>query len=120
MRKAAALRVLDRQTTKKIYAQIAAFPAIRPFDFLLTNAPGLDDTYWNRGNVSGKGMEGYRKFGDWSKGGAWATVEGRAILMYYHRLGKFEDIRRSAARAMGRGKDYRMDATWSQRVEKWL
>ena len=113
---AAALRVVDQQTTKKIYAQIAAFPEIRPFDWLLTNAPGLDDTYWNWGNVSGKGMEGIHQFGDWVNGGVWGTVEGRAILMYY-RLGKFEDIRRSAARAMGWAKDYRMDAPWSQRGE---
>ena len=39
------LRVDDDVTARSIYRQIAAFPAIRPFDFLLTNAPGLDDTY---------------------------------------------------------------------------
>ena len=44
---AVGLRVVDDATARSIYRQIAAFPAIRPFDFLLTNAPGLDDTYWN-------------------------------------------------------------------------
>ncbi|HBE43139.1 MAG TPA: hypothetical protein DDW27_18435, partial [Bacteroidales bacterium] len=35
----------------------------------------------------------------------------------YYRLGKFEDIRRSAYRAMKWAKDFRMDAPWSQRGE---
>ena len=51
---AVALRVADDQTAESIYRQIAAFPAIRPFDFLLTNAPGLDDTYWNWGHATGR------------------------------------------------------------------
>jgi len=113
---AVALRVADDRTAESIYKQIAAFPAIRPFDFLLTNAPGLDDTYWSWGNAAGAGMEGIHNFGDWVNGGVWGTVEGRAILMYY-RLGKFEDIRRSAMRAMKWAKDFQMDAPWSQRGE---
>lgn len=113
---AVALRAVDDQTADSIYKQIAAFPGIRPFDFLLTNAPGLDDTYWNWGNTSGPGFEGFHAFGDWVNGGVWGTVEGRAILMYY-RLGRFEDIRRSATRAMKWAKDFRMDAPWSQRGE---
>jgi len=113
---AAALRVVDQRTAESIYRAIASFPEIRPFDFLLTNAPGLDDTYWNYGNRTGIGMDGFRQFGDWVNGGAWGTVEGRAILMYY-RLGKFEDVRRSASRAMRWAKDFRMDAPWSQRGE---
>lgn len=113
---AVALRVVDDQTAGSIYKQIASFQEIRPFDFLLTNAPGLDDTYWSWGNTEGEGMEGFHKFGDWVNGGVWGTLEGRAILMYY-RLGKFEDIRRSASRAMKWAKDFRMDAPWSQRGE---
>lgn len=111
---AVALRVADDKTSESIYKQIAAFPEIRPFDFLLANAPGLDDTYWNWGNRTGGRLNGYHQFGDWVNGGAWSTVEGRAILMYY-RLGKFEDIRRSATRAMKWSKDYRLDSPWSQR-----
>lgn len=113
---AVGLRVVDDPTAARIYRQIAAFPDIRPFDFLLVNAPGLDDTYWNWGSRTGPGLEGIHAFGDWVNGGVWATVEGRAILMYY-RLGKFEDIRRSATRAMKWAKDYRMDSPWSQRGE---
>ncbi len=113
---AVALRVVDNSTSQKIYNQIMTFPTIRPFDFLLTNAPGLDDTYWNWGNTTGKGMNGIHEFGSWVNGGAWGTVEGRAILMYY-RLGKFDDIRRSAQRAMKWSKDFRMDAPWSQQGE---
>jgi hypothetical protein len=113
---AVALRVVDDKESEKIYNQIAAFPAIRPFDFLLTNAPGLDDTYPSWGSATGPGLKGFWKFGDWVNGGVWGTVEGRAILMYY-RLGKFEDIRRSAIRAMKWAKDFRMDAPWSQMGE---
>jgi len=113
---AVSLRVADDQTSESIYKQIASFPSIRPFDFLLTNAPGLDDTYGAWGRTSGKGLEGFRTFGDWVNGGVWGTVESRAILMYY-RLGKFEDIRRSATRAMKWAKDFRMDAPWSQQGE---
>ena len=111
---AAGLRVVDDQAAAKIYETIAGFPEIRPFDFLLVNAPGLDDTYWRWGER--EGHWDYHRFGDWVNGGVWATVEGRAILMYY-RLGKFEDIRRSATRAMKWAKDYRLDAPWSQRGE---
>lgn len=110
---AVALRVVDDLIAIRIYNQIAAYPAIRPFDFLLTNAPGLDDTYGNWGSSTGPGIKGFWKYGDWVNGGVWGTVEGRAILMYY-RLGKFEDIRRSATRAMKWAKDFRMDAPWSQ------
>jgi len=113
---AVALRVADAKTAENIYNQIASFKSIRPFDFLLTNAPGLDDTYGGWGRTSGEGLGGFWKFGDWVNGGAWGTVEGRAILMYY-RLGKFEDIRRSAVRAMKWAKDFRMDAPWSQQGE---
>ncbi|MCX6922411.1 MAG: hypothetical protein NT154_04235, partial [Verrucomicrobia bacterium] len=113
---AVALRVVDDSTAGSIYKQIAAFPPIRPFDFLLNNAPGLDDTYWSWGNTSGPRMGDIHQFGDWVNGGAWGTVEGRAILMYY-RLGQFEDIRRSAERAMKWAREFRTDAPWSQRGE---
>jgi hypothetical protein len=113
---AVGLRVVDDKIAESIYNQIAAYPEIRPFDFLLTNAPGLDDTYWNWGNTTGPGFGGFHRFGDWVNGGVWGTVEGRAILMY-SRLGKFDDIRRSAVRAMRWAKDFRMDAPWSQMGE---
>jgi hypothetical protein len=110
---AVGLRVVDDKTSESIYRQIASFPEIRPFDFLLNNAPGLDDTYWSWGNKAGKDMGGIFEYGCWVNGGAWGTVEGRAILMYY-RLGKFEDIYRSAIRSMKWAKDFRMDAPFTQ------
>lgn len=110
---AVGLRVADDATARSIYKQIAVFPAIRPFDFLLTNARGLDDTYWNYGNTK---LQSINEFGCWVNGGVWGTVEGRAILMYY-RLGKFEDVRRSAERAMKWAREFRMDAPLSQRGE---
>ena len=113
---AVGLRVADDKTSKSIYRQIAAFPEIRPFDFLLNNAPGLDDTYWSWGNTAGKDMSGIFEYGCWVNGGVWGTVEGRAILMYY-RLGKFDDIYSSAIRAMKWSKDFRMDAPFTQRGE---
>jgi hypothetical protein len=113
---AVALRVSDPKLSESIYNKIASFKEIRPFDFLLTNAPGLDDTYYSWGDANGIGLKGIWKFGEWVNGGVWATVEARAILMYY-RLGKFEDVRRSAIRNMKWSKDFRMDAPWSQRGE---
>lgn len=110
---AAGLRVVDDKTAESIYKQIASFREIRPFDFLLTNAPGLDDTYWSWGKKAGKEMGGIYEYGCWVNGGVWGTVEGRAILMYY-RLGKFEDIYRSAIRSMKWAKDFRMDAPFTQ------
>jgi hypothetical protein len=113
---AVALRVVDAKTARTIYAVIAGFRPIRPFDFLLTNAPSLDDSYWSGGSIPGQGTEEFRQFGHWVDGGAWGTVEGRAILMYY-RLGRFEEIRRSATRALKWAKDFRVDAPWSQQGE---
>ena len=114
---AVALRVVGDTTARSIYHRIASFPAIRPFDFLLTNAPSLDDTYWDgKPAFPGAGTEVFRQFGHWVDGGAWGTVEGRAILMYA-RLGRFDDILRSGVRAMQWAKDFRMDAPWSQQGE---
>jgi alpha-L-fucosidase 2 len=113
---AVALRVADDATARAIYRQIAATPAIRPFDFLLTNAPSLDDTYVSYGRTEFPKKNWIYRFGMWVNGGAWGTVEGRAILMYY-RLGQFDDVRRSARRALKWAKEFRMDAPWSQRGE---
>ena len=113
---AVAMRVVDNKTSENIYNQIASFPEIRPFDFLLTNAPGLDDTYWSWGNTTGEGMGGIHEYGCWVNGGVWGTVEGRAILMYY-RLGRFGDIYKSGIRAMKWAKDFRMDDHLTQRGE---
>jgi hypothetical protein len=108
---AVALRVADDATARSIYNTIATTSGIRPNDFLLTNSAPLDDTYWNYGGTEvGNGFE---KYGDWVNGGSWGTVEGRAILAYA-RLGKFDDITKSAARAMAWAKDFRMDAPFSQ------
>lgn len=73
-------RVADDGLAKSIYTKIQSLPELRPFDFMLTNAPGLDDTYWNYG---ARDFEGYLQFGDWVNGGVWGTVEGRAIMGYY-------------------------------------
>ena len=110
---AVGLRVADDATAQSIYKQIAAFSEIRPFDFLLTNAPGLDDTYVSYGSTKAPGIFEY---GCWVNGGVWGTVEGRAILAY-SRLGKFEDVRRSAERAMKWAKEFRMDDHLTQRGE---
>lgn len=110
---AAGLRVVDTKTAESIYKQIADYPDIRPFDFLLTNSPGLDDTYRGWGKTD---LDGIFEFGCWVNGGVWGTVEGRAILMY-SRLGKFADIYRSGIRNMKWSKDIRMDAPWTQRGE---
>lgn len=113
---AMAMRVADDATARSIYQTIRNFPDIRPFDFLLNNAPGLDDTYWNWGVREPLPGPEFHAFGEWVNGGSWGTVEGRAILGYY-RVGAFEDIRRSADRAMKWAREFRMDAPFSGRGE---
>lgn len=108
------MRVADDATSRSIYQTIRDFPDIRPFDFLMTNAPGLDDTYWLWG--AREPLPGFHTFGEWVNGGCWGTVEGRAILGYY-RVGAFEDIRRSADRAMKWAREFRMDAPFAGRGE---
>lgn len=110
---AMAFGVPDRQAAEGIYRKIREVESIRPFGFLLTNYPELDDTYVR---YAGKEHEGFFRFGDWVNGGCWATVEGRAILGYY-RLGRFGDVLRSASLAMKWAREYRMDAPFSQRGE---
>ena len=101
-----ALRVVSDGTAKNIYKQIAAFPAIRPFRFFADQCPRPGRYLLGVGAIpTEREWEVSINFGDWVNGGAWGTVEGRAILMYY-RLGKFQDIRRSATRAMKWAKDF--------------
>ena len=106
---ALALRTTDPATSLSVYNTIAANP-IRPFDFLMNNAEGLDDTYANYGGTE---LKHFLRYGQWVNGGCWSTVEGRAILAYAQ-VGKFDDIARSADRAMNWAKDFRMDAPFSQ------
>ncbi|UCH36352.1 MAG: hypothetical protein JSV65_08360 [Armatimonadota bacterium] len=103
---AIAFRAVDAKTAERIYAQIASLPGLRPNDFIITNWPSLDDTYANWGS---RELSGLWEFGRWVNGGAWSTCEARAILAYY-RLGKYEDVRRSARRSMALAEDYQMDA----------
>lgn len=110
---AMAFGVPDRQAAAGIYQKIKQVEGIRPFGFLLTNYPELDDTYVR---YTGKKHKGFFRFGDWVNGGCWATVEGRAILGYL-RLGRFDDVFRSASLAMKWAREYRMDAPFSQRGE---
>ena len=100
------LRTVDQTAAEKIYAQIAAIPQLRPHDWLITNYPSLDD------QSSGYGTP-QKEWGDWVNGGVWGTLEGRAI-MAYARLGEYDDLRRSAERAMRTARDFRMDAPFSQ------
>lgn len=103
---ALAFRVVDQPRAEKIYWRIATLPELRPHDFVITNYPGLDDIYDHWGTRETTGLWEY---GRWLNGGVWATVEARAILAYY-RLGKFEDVRKSALRSMKFADDFRMDA----------
>ncbi len=97
---AIAFRVVDRTQAEKIYAKIAAIPALRPHDFIITNYPSLDDMY--------EELKGIWRFGEWVNGGAWSTCEARMIMGYY-RLGKYEDARRSMEKLLTFARRFRMD-----------
>lgn len=103
---AIALRAVDQAQSKKIYAQIAALPELRPHDFLITSYPGYDDMYDNWGSREHESLWSY---GTWVNGGVWSTVEARAIMAYY-RVGAYEDIRRSNRHSMRLADNYQMDA----------
>jgi len=97
---AIAFRVVDDVQAEKIYAKISSIPGIRPYDFIITNYPSLDDMY--------EKPEGLWAFGTWVNGGAWSTCEARMIMAYY-RLGKYEDARRSMKRLLTFARRFRMD-----------
>ncbi|HUV04604.1 MAG TPA: hypothetical protein VMX94_05805 [Armatimonadota bacterium] len=103
---AIAFRAADQAQSERIYAQIASIPGLRPYDFIITNYPSLDDTYEAWGS---RDLSGIWEYGRWVNGGAWSTVEARAMLAYY-RLGKYEDVRRSNLRSMKLADDFQMDA----------
>jgi len=84
---AIALRVVDDEQAKKIYEKIRSIPGLRPHDLIITNYPGLDDTYET-------GTSWLWQFGTWVDGGHWTTCEARMILAYF-RVGAYDDARRS-------------------------
>jgi len=98
---AIAFRVVDQDQSERIYRKIASIPGLRPYDFIITNYPGLDDMYV-------KPDSWLWKFGTWVNGGHWSTCEARMILAYY-RLGKYEDARRSMKRLLTFARRFRMD-----------
>jgi hypothetical protein len=93
-------RVVDRAQAEKIYAKIASIPGLRPYDFIITNYPSLDDMY--------EEPKGLWRFGEWVNGGAWSTCEARMIMAYY-RLGRYEDARRSMRKLLTFARCFRMD-----------
>lgn len=107
---AIAFNVVCKGTAERIYDKINSIKGIRPYDFLLTNYPSLDDTYEIYLNNK---HTGFFMFGDWVNGGCWGTVEGRAKLGYL-KLNKFDDVFASASRAIMWAKEYRIDAPFSQ------
>ena len=103
-------RVVDDAQAEKIYDKIAAIPQIRQHGFLINNYPGLDDMYIYYGQKDN--LPSCFEFGRWVNGGAWLTVEGRAIMAYY-RLGKYEDVRRSMRQFMKFSEIFQLDAPFT-------
>lgn len=97
---AIAFRVADDAQARRIYAQIAAIPGLRPHHFIIPNFPSYDDMY--------EQPTGLWAFGTWVNGGHWSTCEARMILGYY-RLGQFEDACRSMRQLLTFAERFRMD-----------
>ncbi len=98
---AMAFNVVDDAQAKKIYDKIASIPGLRPHDVIITNCPGLDDTYADT-------KDWLWSFGTWVNGGHWTTAEARMIMGYY-RVGAYDDARRSMRHILGFAKQFRMD-----------
>jgi hypothetical protein len=94
-------RVADDAQAKKIYSKIASIPGLRPYSFIITNYPSLDDTYVDE-------FDWLWSFGTWVNGGHWSTCEARMVMGYY-RLGKYDDARRSMQQLMKFATMFRMD-----------
>ncbi len=97
---AVCFRVADDTQSRKIYAQIAAIPELRPYDLIITNYPSLDDLYTE--------PKGLWEYGHWVNGGHWSTCEARMIMAYY-RLGHTDDARRSMKRILTFARQFKMD-----------
>ncbi len=95
-------RVVDNEQAEKIYEKISSIHGLRPYDFIITNFPYLDDTYMPF-------RHWLWEYGIWVDGASWATCEARMIMSYY-RLGKYEDVRRSMNRLVSFAKSFRLDS----------
>ena len=98
---AMAFRVVDDAQARRIYDKIASIPGLRPNNVIITNCPGLDDTYADTN-------EWLWSFGTWVNGGHWTTCEARMLLGYY-RIGAYEDARRSMKHILTFARTFRMD-----------
>ncbi|HOV73656.1 MAG TPA: hypothetical protein PK967_06765 [Candidatus Hydrogenedentes bacterium] len=98
---AMAFRVADDAQARKIYEMIESIPGLRPHDVIITNYPGLDDTYADT-------KDWLWSFGTWVNGGHWTTCEARMILGYY-RVGAYDDARRSMKHILEFARIFRMD-----------
>jgi hypothetical protein len=97
---AIAFRVADDVQAARIFEKVQSIPNLRPYDFVLPNYPSYDDMY--------EKPEGLWTYGTWVNGGHWSTCEARMILAY-HRLGRFEDARKSLRRLLTFAERFRMD-----------
>jgi len=98
---AVALRIVDDEQATKIYEKIRSIPGLRPHDLIITNFPGLDDTY----ETSHSGLW---QFGTWVDGGHWTTCEARMMLAYY-RVGAYDDARRSMKKIEAAARNFKTD-----------
>jgi hypothetical protein len=97
---AVCFRVADDALSRKIYDAMLSIPGLRPHGVVITNCPALDDMYTSEGWLW--------QFGTWVNGGHWSTCEAR-MVMGYHRLGLFEDARRSIEHLLRFARAFRMD-----------
>ncbi len=104
-------RVADEQQSRQIYDKIASISGLRPYHFILTNYPTLDDMYESGGIF---------QFGWWVNGGAWPTCEAR-MMMGYYRVGAYEDVRRSMKHLVGFAREFKLDDHYSNfgRTVSW-
>jgi hypothetical protein len=93
-------RVVDDAQAERIYRRMASIPGLRPHDLIVANCPSLDDMY--------EEPRGLWAFGTWVNGGHWTTCEAR-MMMAYHRVGAYEDARRSMRQILRFAREFRMD-----------
>jgi hypothetical protein len=96
-------RVVDDEQARKIYNKIASIEGLRPYHFIITNYPTLDDMYETKSIF---------EFGWWVNGGAWPTCEARMMIGYY-RVGAYEDARQSMKHLLSFAREFKLDDHYS-------
>lgn len=106
---AIAFGVLDLETSRNCYKQLASVPGLWVDGLIRNNYPALDDTYHHWGATETD--EYLWRFGVWVNGGVWGTNVARMLLAQF-RLDEFADARKCLESFLGEFRNGIAPAIW--------